>query len=98
MIIFIVLISPGVGYDTSTSLLSPERIGQDVVFDTPRFMHDPWMKFVRWDAIYYTHMAEQGHIFEQEWAFGIGLSSTISWISKRENSLNKHIRPSLTAV
>jgi hypothetical protein len=29
-------------------------------------------------------MAEHGHVYEQEWAFGIGLSSTISWIAKGE--------------
>lgn len=29
-------------------------------------------------------MAEHGHVFEQEWAFGIGISSTIRWTAKSE--------------
>lgn len=38
-------------------------------------------KLLRWDAIYFTHMAQYGHIFEQEWAFGLGISTILRAIS-----------------
>ncbi|OAG40822.1 hypothetical protein AYO21_04899 [Fonsecaea monophora] len=81
VIILITLAAPGVGYDTSTSLLDWEDAGQQTISDTPDDMSNWWMKLVRWDAIYYTHLSDQGHVFEQEWAFGIGLSTAISWTS-----------------
>lgn len=58
------------GYDTSTTLLDwPE--GSLVL-----------PKFVRWDAIYFTQMAEHGHIYEQQWAFGIGISATLQYSAR----------------
>ena len=53
------LLSPGSGYDTSATLLGPDKPG--VIGN-----------FVRWDAIYYTKIAQRGYLFEQEWAFGWG--------------------------
>ncbi|KIW72755.1 hypothetical protein PV04_00930 [Phialophora macrospora] len=84
LIALIVLTAPGAGYDTSTSLLlARPGIGNGhVVSNEPDPMPSSWLKFVRWDAIYFTHMANQGHVFEQEWAFGIGLSTAISWTAK----------------
>jgi phosphatidylinositol glycan class V len=82
LIALIVLAAPGVGYDTSTSLLSALPGNGHVVSNEPEPMPRSWLKFVRWDAIYFTHMSEQGHVFEQEWAFGIGLSTLISWTAR----------------
>lgn len=83
LILLIVFSSPGVGYDTSASITV--NTGNELILDeTPRHFPSQWLKFVRWDAIYYTHMAEQGLIFEQEWAFGIGLSSSLSFLAKRK--------------
>lgn len=76
--------SPGPGYDTSTTLL-------DFSTSTSLSGVDPeqtWVlwKLVRWDAIYYTSIAQRGHLFEQDWAFGIGLSRNLSWTSRSELS------------
>jgi phosphatidylinositol glycan class V len=83
LILLIVFSSPGIGYDTSASLSG--KTGNELILDeTPMHFSSQWLKFVRWDAIYFTHMAQQGHIFEQEWAFGVGLSSSLSFLAKRK--------------
>ena len=79
LLALIVLAAPGVGYDTSTSLLSSSSGSQNDASNTPQHLYSTWLRFVRWDALYYTHMSEQGHVFEQEWAFGVGLSTALSW-------------------
>lgn len=81
LIVLIVLACPGIGYDTSTSLSNWENDTHCPVTQTPKSMGTQWLKFVRWDAIYFTHLSEHGHVFEQEWAFGIGLSTPMSWIA-----------------
>lgn len=50
-------------------------------YDTSASLLPHFSKLVRWDAIYYVQTAHRGHVFEQEWAFGIGLSTTLSTIS-----------------
>ena len=83
LIALIVLTAPGPGYDTSTGLLAVGTGHQNVVSNTPEALSGSWSKFVRWDAIYFIHLAGLGHVFEQEWAIGIGLSTTISWTADR---------------
>lgn len=34
----------------------------------------------RWDAIYFASIARRGHIWEQEWAFGVGQSYLLAGI------------------
>lgn len=84
LIFLIALSSPGVGYDTSTDLLLHEADADafSSINTGPHRVRSSVFKLVRWDAIYYTHLAERGHVFEQEWAFGIGLSSAISVLAR----------------
>ncbi|KAL2404292.1 GPI mannosyltransferase 2 [Exophiala dermatitidis] len=80
-IVVIALASPGIGYDSSTSLLSSKGSPHQILLETPTSLTSPWFKFVRWDAIYFTHISQQGHVYEQEWAFGMGISTVLSWIA-----------------
>lgn len=85
--VLITLGSPGVGYDTSTSLLPLQTSGQTWTLQTsPPAFTSPWLRWVRWDAIYFTHIADHGHVYEQEWAFGVGFSTVTSWIATGEPS------------
>ena len=65
---FLALGSPGIGYDTST----------DVVFATPdkraSLLIYGLKKLLRWDAVYFSQIAQRGPLFEQEWAFGWGFT------------------------
>lgn len=63
IVLILIWLSPGQGYDTSTSLL----VGAN--------------RLVRWDAIYFVQKAQHGDVFEQEWAFGKGLSTLLSSIA-----------------
>jgi phosphatidylinositol glycan class V len=66
LLFLIAVTSPGLGYDTSTSLLQPEVKG--------------WIaKFVRWDAIFFVAIAQRGYLFEQEWAFGWGWTRALNF-------------------
>ena len=66
----IALASPGSGYDTSTTLLHPSLDALS-------------RPFVRWDAIYFTQIAQRGYLFEQDWAFSWGFTRLIRGVSKR---------------
>jgi GPI mannosyltransferase 2 len=79
VILFVIVIaSPGVGYDTSTSLLEFEVGDSTNRHRLPQNL----FKLVRWDAIYYTHIAHDGHVYEQEWAFGNGASTVMHKIAQ----------------
>merc|ERR1711939_397020 len=70
VLLLLALASPGPGYDTSTTLLDwPER-------------YTLLSKLVRWDSIYFTQIAQHGHLFEQEWAWGTGITSVLAWGSR----------------
>ncbi|KAH2278284.1 ER membrane glycoprotein subunit of the GPI transamidase complex-like protein [Aspergillus fumigatus] len=78
LIFLVIVICPGLGYDTSTSLLLyPTRDSSDV---DP--LHFPLsLRFVRWDSIYFVHAAEHGYVFEQEWAFGYGYTRLLALLA-----------------
>lgn len=66
LLYLVVTVCPGLGYDTSTSLVSyvdSTAIGQSGALAGP-------LKFARWDSIYFLDIAEKGYTFEQQWAFG----------------------------
>jgi phosphatidylinositol glycan class V len=74
LLLLIACSSPGLGYDTSTSLLLSSKEDNSL----------PWIfryvvsKLARWDAIYFIKVSNRGYIFEQEWAFGWGFTRLIN--------------------
>lgn len=90
VLLVVVLCSPGPGYDTSTALLDPANplpTNQTDFCSSSPTLNPLLLKLVRWDAIFYSQLSHRGHVFEQEWAFGIGLSGSVSFISTRKRIL-----------
>ena len=84
ILLAVLLCSPGPGYDTSTTLLdlgSPLSTAQTDIRPSSPILTPSLLKLVRWDAIYFSQLSHRGHVFEQEWAFGVGLSGAVSFIS-----------------
>ena len=82
LLLCIVLLSPGAGYDTSTSLLlSSTSIAASEPLSWPtRLAKRLVSKLVRWDSIYMTQIAARGYRYEQEWAFGYGYTRVLGYI------------------
>jgi len=71
------------GYGLNSTLPSPTSIGGILA-----------QKLTRWDGIYFATSAERGYQFEQEWAFGWGLTRAIAYLAKRKFfvfALIKHV-------
>lgn len=86
ILFFAILCSPGPGYDTSTTLLELTNAvpnNKTDLLSSARPLSPPLFKLVRWDAIYFSQLSQRGHVFEQEWAFGVGLSRSVSFITSR---------------
>lgn len=71
VLLIVITNCPGLGYDTSSSLLPFQGRGS---VDASALQHKHAslaipLKFVRWDSIYFAHIAQIGYVFEQEWAF-----------------------------
>ncbi|RAL17107.1 DUF409 domain protein [Aspergillus homomorphus CBS 101889] len=75
LLFLIVILTPGAGYDTSTTLI--QWNGNATKTPMPVFLETVSLKLTRWDAIYFTKAANRGYDFEQEWAFSYGLSRLI---------------------
>lgn len=88
ILLVIALLSPGPGYDTSTVLQLRNASGksedeiQGVDF-VSLFTRQLAIKLTRWDALYYTKIADRGYLFEQEWAFGFGFTRLVAFTAKR---------------
>ncbi|KAG8667608.1 ER membrane glycoprotein subunit of the GPI transamidase complex-like protein [Fusarium poae] len=63
--------SIGPDYDTSTSLFFDIIHGASTPLAT---------RLTRWDALYFMHDAVNGKVYEQEWAFGIGMPAAVRGI------------------
>lgn len=67
LILIAVVLSPGTGYDTSTELFfNQDRTHRDAL---STWMYGVSLRLTRWDGIYFSSFAEDGYVFEQQWAF-----------------------------
>ncbi|KAI1410669.1 glycosyltransferase family 76 protein [Hypoxylon sp. FL1857] len=78
IVLLLITIGTGEGsaYDTSTTLLSPE------IASSNESAFDVATKLTRWDSLYFIQASRRGYLFEQEWAFGAGLPTVISFLSQ----------------
>lgn len=76
LLLIVIGSSVGPAYDTSSTLLSPEITSSH----EPPF--DLATKLTRWDSIYFIQASRRGYMFEQEWAFGTGFPTVISYLSQ----------------
>ena len=98
-LLFAVIIScPGLGYDTSSSLL-PYQNNHSVVDvissvqSKQEYISIP-LKFLRWDSIYFVHIGRIGYVFEQEWAFSYTYSNLVNYLSSCISALAPPLRTS----
>ncbi|KAJ5138675.1 uncharacterized protein N7515_003523 [Penicillium bovifimosum] len=76
LLYIVVTACPGLGYDTSTSLISYAANPTTVASESESLSGS--LKFARWDSIYFLNIAQKGYLFEQEWAFGWGYTKLLS--------------------
>jgi phosphatidylinositol glycan class V len=86
LLLGVAALSPGPGYDTSTSLVL-SAAGSDKKL-TPALLY-LIEKLTRWDAIYFTQASRRGYLFEQEWAFGWGFTRVVSFCAVGKRYLIK---------
>lgn len=83
-------VSPGPGYDRSTQLLFRGYGVNSTLPSSTSIGGILAQKLTRWDGIYFATSAERGYQFEQEWAFGWGLTRAIAYLAKRKFFLFLH--------
>ncbi|OTB10422.1 glycosyltransferase family 76 protein [Daldinia sp. EC12] len=89
LLCFVIGSSVGPAYDTSTTLLSPE------ITSSHESLFDLATKLTRWDSIYFIEASRRGYLFEQEWAFGLGFPTIISYLSQGLSSLGINLNGSI---
>lgn len=69
----------GPAYDTSGSITLDAASSHNA--SAPALL----ARLTSWDAIYFTQVARRGYLFEQEWAFGSGLTIAIEFVVKSKH-------------
>ena len=82
LLLCIAIVSPGAGYDTSATLLQSNNKLANLTSNFGSVHLLDLKGLLRWDAIYFIHIAQYGYMWEQEWAFGWGFTRLIALISQ----------------
>jgi len=84
----IAFVSPGPGYDTSTQILFQSYglnvnlpFQENIALSLGETLAH---KLSRWDAIYFATSSVRGYLYEQEWAFGWGLTRLLAFLANCE--------------
>lgn len=86
----IAISSPGLGYDTSTSLLYSDENVTQITFWSDWILKLWLRNLTRWDAIYFTQIARRGYVWEQEWAFGWGFTKLMSLAVRSKSAITDY--------
>jgi len=89
LLLSIALLSPGLGYDTSTQLLLQGHgirhiqlpLREAIAHGPSPILDRLLRKLTRWDAIYFASIAEKGYLLEQEWMSGWGFTRLLSFLA-----------------
>ncbi|KAG6005842.1 hypothetical protein E4U43_000538, partial [Claviceps pusilla] len=79
-------------YDTSTSLFLERMYGRNASVSLAT------AQLTRWDALYFMHSSIKGHVYEQEWAFGLGLPTLVGLVGALARRLAPSAGPSTTTT
>ncbi|KAG6040270.1 hypothetical protein E4U41_001107 [Claviceps citrina] len=71
----------GPAYDTSTGLFFERMCGRNASIPVAA------AQLTRWDALYSMHASIKGRVYEQEWAFGLGLPTLVGAIAAMARAL-----------
>lgn len=82
LILFVATFTPGPGYDTSTHLYEDQISKEAKNCGAIAWVLKVVAKnLTRWDALFFTRVADKGYVVEQYWAFGYGWTQLISYFS-----------------
>ncbi|OJI91093.1 hypothetical protein ASPTUDRAFT_37986 [Aspergillus tubingensis CBS 134.48] len=80
-LLLLAILTPGPGYDTSTTLFPWHKNTNQTEKIIPSTLRRISIKLTRWDSIYFTEAARRGHLLEQEWAFSYAFSRFINLLA-----------------
>lgn len=86
LLLAVIFISPGPGYDTSTTLLPDIAVA------------GPVTKLVRWDVLYFLASARRGYVYEQEWAFSYPFARLLAVLTPSRDGAPDSERLALTGI
>ncbi|EMC98360.1 glycosyltransferase family 76 protein [Baudoinia panamericana UAMH 10762] len=81
VLLIVALLSPGVGYDTSTRILFDQHAKNHHLSWVSSAIEYIVLRLTRWDAIYFASNASRGYVREQDWAFSWLLSKCTSFFA-----------------
>jgi len=82
LLLVLVALSPGDGYDTSTRILFDCYASESQSWAAKCIEHVV-LRLTRWDGIYFATNAERGHLNEQDWAFSWAFARLVDGFSRR---------------